>query len=345
MLYKEPHQEKTPGFFLRLTRNCSEYTKDFWMRNGSKHEEDFPLAYALLVHDSIERVSRLLRAVYRPWNIYCVHVDHKAPSIFHDAITAITRCLPNVVTASKYEWVVYDGFSRLQAEINCFKDILESKVKWKYAMNLAGHDFPLMDNNHITQVLKNMQGYNVIRSVLPQDQSIRDRYSFVHERILLGNHEKISRTSHLKPSPPGNVSVRHGSEHNIFSRSFISYVLHAPFAQSLLHWFRDTQLPVQHFWATLQAQKATPGGSSRQQWPDLGWVSKCNSNGTSSIDTKARQSGNRMNKDRCVVSVADLKWLTRQRSMFVSKLDLSYDHVAYSCLETLVLGNTQNNKT
>ena len=37
---------------------------------------------------------------------------------------AIANCLPNVFIASKLEDVIYEGYSRLQADINCMTDLL-----------------------------------------------------------------------------------------------------------------------------------------------------------------------------------------------------------------------------
>ena len=38
-------------------------------------EEAFPIAYSLLMHKEVEQAERLLRAIYRPQNSYCIHID------------------------------------------------------------------------------------------------------------------------------------------------------------------------------------------------------------------------------------------------------------------------------
>jgi len=38
---------------------------------------DFPLAYNVLTHSNANQLVRLLRAIYRPHNVICVHVDAK----------------------------------------------------------------------------------------------------------------------------------------------------------------------------------------------------------------------------------------------------------------------------
>ena len=217
----------------------------------SNPDESFPLAYSLCVHNNIEQVERLLRAVYRPWNIYCIHVDQKSAALFHEAIRSIVVCLPNVFIATALEWVVPEGYSRLKADINCLADLLNSSVPWKYVINLAGHDFPLKNNYRIVKTLKQLRGKNDIPSIEPR-LDITEQFKFVHERTIHDNVETLFKTSRYKSLPPGNVSIRYGSAYNIISREFVEYVLKDAFPQKLLHWFKNSLRPAEHFWATLQ---------------------------------------------------------------------------------------------
>jgi hypothetical protein len=61
-----------------------------------------------------DQVERLLRAVYRPHNVYCVHVDLKAASSFRHALTLMVRCLPNVFMLQKSYAVYWGKFSVLE---------------------------------------------------------------------------------------------------------------------------------------------------------------------------------------------------------------------------------------
>jgi hypothetical protein len=99
---------------------------------------DFPLAYNILVHANAKQIALLLRAIYRPNNMYCLHVDRRSPEHFQSAMRSLARCFHNVKLASKPVTVVYAGYSRLQADINCMKDHVNSSVKWKYLINTAG---------------------------------------------------------------------------------------------------------------------------------------------------------------------------------------------------------------
>jgi hypothetical protein len=92
----------------------------------------------------------LLKAIYRSHNIYCIHIDQKSDKTFKKAIESIVDCFENVFIVSKQENIVYAGFSRLKADLNCMNDLVHSPkksflkndlkkkyFKWKYLINMA----------------------------------------------------------------------------------------------------------------------------------------------------------------------------------------------------------------
>jgi Core-2/I-Branching enzyme len=106
---------------LQMASSCAE----FRLRGGYRDEPlrpadaDFPIAFNVLIHWHIEQFERLLRAIYRPQNIYCIHVDAKTSYTFHAAIEAIARCFDNIFVSTKRHRVVYAGFSRLEVCFYC----------------------------------------------------------------------------------------------------------------------------------------------------------------------------------------------------------------------------------
>jgi Core-2/I-Branching enzyme len=118
---------------------CAEFRRSRgFVERVDPEAADFPLAYNILLHAEAEQVARLLRAIYRPNNIYCLHVDRRSPEHFQLAIRSLAACFGNVKLASKPLAVVYAGPSRLMADINCMKDNVKSGVNWKYLFNTAG---------------------------------------------------------------------------------------------------------------------------------------------------------------------------------------------------------------
>jgi len=141
---------------VKLAANCTEFlrSRGFYRNTSSSREDadDFPLAFNILTHRDADQLARLLRAIYRPHNIYCIHVDARSPADFQSAVHHLTTCFHNVRLASKFEPIVYAGYSRLQADITCMQDNLHSDVHWKYLINTAAQAFPLKTVEEMVKV-------------------------------------------------------------------------------------------------------------------------------------------------------------------------------------------------
>lgn len=130
----------------------------------------------------MQNFERLLRAIYAPQNIYCVHVDQKSKPSFYSAVMAIVSCFPNVFMVSQPVNVVYASWSRVQADINCMADLYNSSTKWKYFINVCGQDFPLKTNLEIVQMLRLLKGGNSMESEkMPEGK--KWRVARVHEVV------------------------------------------------------------------------------------------------------------------------------------------------------------------
>ena len=88
-------------------------------------ESEMSLAYSILVYNNVEQFERLLNVLYSPNNVYCIHIDVKSDDAVKLAIKSIVDCFDNVFIATQLEHVVYEGFSRLKADLNCLSDLLE----------------------------------------------------------------------------------------------------------------------------------------------------------------------------------------------------------------------------
>ncbi|XP_045891422.1 beta-1,3-galactosyl-O-glycosyl-glycoprotein beta-1,6-N-acetylglucosaminyltransferase-like isoform X2 [Micropterus dolomieu] len=89
--------------YINATRDCRKFklTRKYLTFPLSQEEEDFPLAYSMVVHHKVQNFERLLRAIYAPQNIYCIHVDEQSQASVFSAISAITSCFPNVYMVSQ----------------------------------------------------------------------------------------------------------------------------------------------------------------------------------------------------------------------------------------------------
>nr|XP_034301701.1 beta-1,3-galactosyl-O-glycosyl-glycoprotein beta-1,6-N-acetylglucosaminyltransferase 3 isoform X2 [Crassostrea gigas] len=267
-----------------LAMNCDKFlnTFDYNRFIVSQIELDFPIAYSILTYKDVVQTEKLLRAIYRPHNVYCIHVDRSSGLSLHNAIKAISKCLSNVFVASTLEDVIYEGYSRLKADLNCMSDLLNySDVNWKYLINLPSQEYPLKTNSEIVKVLHTLNGTNSIESYY---------YEATHYRINQTYQEnyktsKLELTGEIKAPPPHNVTVAKGSAYGTFSRRFVEFALRNPKARDILKWTEDTLSPDETFWATLAFNKnlgapgiqySASGVPNPKSWITVGvmWQSK-----------------------------------------------------------------------
>ena len=149
--------------YRQMTSNCARFKVDRGYIDSpiTEIERDFPLAYSIIAYKQVEQIERLLRAIYRPQNFYCIHLDSK--TFQDDVITmmSIANCFPNVFMSSRSVDVKWGEFSVLEAELVCMKDLWEKKG-WKYFINLTGQEFPLKTNLELVEILRASQAANLV---------------------------------------------------------------------------------------------------------------------------------------------------------------------------------------
>lgn len=193
-----------------------------------------------------------------PQNVYCIHVDAKAPWEYQVAIQKLVSCFPNVFLSSRSETVTYAGFSRLQADLNCMKDLSKSKTAWKKVVNLCGQDFPVKSNLELVQYMKSKQWKD--KNMTPgikQPQTMRYRTQFQYKEIK-GSHITLKAPRLKKGPPPHNLQIYFGTAYYALTRAFVDFVLKDPTAHDLLEWSKDTFSPDEHYWVTLNHIKGNP---------------------------------------------------------------------------------------
>ncbi|XP_030170726.1 N-acetyllactosaminide beta-1,6-N-acetylglucosaminyl-transferase isoform X3 [Lynx canadensis] len=316
--------------------------KDYLIQNHyitsplSEEEVAFPLAYVMVIHKDFDTFERLFRAIYMPQNVYCVHVDEKAPAEFKESVWRLLSCFQNAFVASKREPVVYAGISRLQADLNCLKDLAASKVPWRYAINTCGQDFPLKTNKEIVRYLKGFKGKNITPGVLPPDHAIK-RTKYVHQEHIGKDGSFVKNTNILKTSPPHQLTIYFGTAYVALTREFVNFVFHDKRAIDLLHWSKDTYSPDEHFWVTLNRIPGVPGSM-----PNASWTG--NLRAIKWIDMEDKHGGchGRYVHGICIYGNGDLKWLINSPSLFANKFELTTYPLTVECLELRLRERTLN---
>ncbi|NXL88126.1 GCNT7 acetylglucosaminyltransferase, partial [Alectura lathami] len=233
--------------------NCSTVLKTlhFITRPLSDEEGNFSLAYIITIHKELEMFVKLLRAIYMPQNIYCIHVDEKSPQDYKAAVQNIVNCFENIFLSSKRESVVYGGFSRLQADINCMRDLVHSKIQWNYVINLCGQDYPIKTNKDIIKYIKSKwNGKNMTPGVV-QPLHMKYRTQVSYREYVHSGKSHVYPTKNIKSKPPHNLTIYFGSAYYILTKEFVEFTLTDARAKDLLEWSRDTYSPDEHYWVTL----------------------------------------------------------------------------------------------
>ncbi|XP_048476753.1 beta-1,3-galactosyl-O-glycosyl-glycoprotein beta-1,6-N-acetylglucosaminyltransferase 3-like [Rhincodon typus] len=332
-------QAVTEGDYLDMTRNCNSFVRarKYITVPLSPEEENFPLAYSLVIHNSIEMFERLLRSIYAPQNVYCIHVDRKSPNQFHAAVRAIASCFHNVFVAAKLESVTYAAWSRVQADLNCMEELLESPVPWRYFINVCGQDLPLKTNREIALRLRAMNGSNVIESDPPP------RYKKKRWQYHYDIHNQVVLTAQLKDQPNISSPVFVGSAYIMATREFVSYVFASAEVRAFLKWSEDTYSPDEHVWATLLRMPNVPGSISYTQRTTrtLGRAVKWSFEaGDITRGALYPPCTGRYRHLICVYGAGDLQWVVHQRPFFANKFDPDMDNTAVQCMEEYLRNRT-----
>lgn len=277
---------------------------------------------------SPRQAEQLLRAIYRPHNFYCIHVDAKAEAEVYDAIAAVGMCVPNVTVLRDRVVIRYGvkGNSIVRADLKCMRAALDSEVPWKYLLTLSGEEFPLRTNLEMVRILKLFRGANDLEMYPLHERLTRWINGSVVSRGDVYRNGKLT----LNSSPDKlQFRVLKGSAYGSFSRQYVEAVLEDRRAQTILQWFNDTFAPEELVWASINALPAIPGGyslnvkHSRSQQASRAVVWRW--------DPYKCKGGYRHSV--CVFTKDDLPWLKQQPQLMANKFMVEKDSRVLHCLE------------
>ncbi|CAD5113590.1 unnamed protein product [Dimorphilus gyrociliatus] len=308
--------------YIDMTKDCKKFKMDrgYNKFKSSKEEKKFPIAYSILVYKSAEQTERLLRAIYRPHNVYCIHVDAKASESMQSAIKSIGKCFQNVLTIENPISVRWAEITVVQAELMCLKKLYNSTTKWKYLINLTGQDFPLKTNKQLVKILHAFNGGNDVDGTPHKRPIAWTEYSWRTEWW---------RTNSRKGPVPHEVLITKGSAHMAVSRKFIGYVLNSKIARDLLYWMADIRVPDEHYFSSLNHSPHLKVPGSYKGNPDLKpFVSRYKI-----WWTKVEKCSGTWQRFICIIGLGDLYRLADRYELFVNKFDIDQDPLTLSCME------------
>ncbi|XP_075427732.1 putative beta-1,3-galactosyl-O-glycosyl-glycoprotein beta-1,6-N-acetylglucosaminyltransferase 7 [Ascaphus truei] len=316
---------------LQHPTNCSKIIMDlhFITKPLSAEEANFSLAYILTIHKDLDMFVKLITAIYAPQNIYCIHIDEKSPKAFERAVRKLASCFQNMFISSKQVSVVYAGFSRLQADLNCMEDLVRSNAQWSYVLNLCGQDFPIKTNKEIIQYLKSKWNGKNLTPGVTQPPHIQYRTRVSYKEFVHLEKSYVYPTTTEKHSPPHNITLYFGTAYYALTLEFVNFVLSDTRARDLLQWSRDTYSPDEHYWVTLNRLKDAPGATPDAQWEgNIRAIKWKDQEGSSHSGCHGHYVRN-----ICVYGLGDLQWLTKSPHLFANKFDLGRYPLVLDCLE------------
>ncbi|XP_069481375.1 beta-1,3-galactosyl-O-glycosyl-glycoprotein beta-1,6-N-acetylglucosaminyltransferase 3-like [Ambystoma mexicanum] len=301
----------------------------------SLEEEAFPIAYSMVIHNNIEVFARLLKSLYAPQNICCLHVDAKAPKPLLQAVQAITNCFPNVFVASKLEKVIYASWSRVQAYLNCMENLLKSPVPWRYLINTCGTDFPIKTNGEMVRALRVLNGRNSLESERTSEYR-KKRWQLQHKV----ENSNIVQTGVAKAPPPISIPMFSGSAYIVVSREFVRAVFEEPVVRKLVEWEQDTYSPDEHLRATLHRMPEVPGSiphNDKYELTDINVLARLVKwhymEGDVTKGASYPPCTGVYPRSVCIYGAGDLHWMLQHHHLLANKFEPSVDDTAIQCLE------------
>lgn len=313
---------------LEMTKNCSWLVESFRDNlYNTELELKFPIAYSFVVYSSPEQFLRLLRLLYRPQNVYCIHPDRK--SKVRQAFLNIAACFRNVIVATHVADVRWSEPSLLLAQMNCLSDLLSyrdrqvPRQQWRYVINLCGKELPLISTAEMVRKIINMNGTSSILS-WPIPKSETWTMARLRGRRL-----------------PYGLAYYKSMTYNALSEPFVSFLLRNDTVQKIYKFFLSTDFPEEHFYPTVFRMPGAPGGHN-PNIPKEGYFEVGHYFWRTTKKEVSLPCFGKTVHGICVVNCGDLPRVMRETdsgrtALFQNKYFMEWDHVAMDCMEERIV--------
>ena len=307
----------------------------------SETERNFSLAFQMPIYyqkNLLLQHIRLLKYLYRPHNIYCIHIDKKSPKWWTDGLRQFTKCFNNIFISTKQVRVVYGSVSILDAHLSCLKDLVNVAVDWRYVITLNSPEIPLVTNKEMVDTLIKMNGTNIMTVYDDVFTEKGNAYKWLWHKQIVDRHYHIRYIGSELGPIPYNLTVYKSAEsvNSAMSRDFVKFIVTDKRALALRERLEYVNAAEEFFFATLNKMEDAPGNHhmlkknvymptvSRAFWNIYPKKTEC-------IDRYFIHS-------ICILSVSDLPYLKSVKdTWFFNKYHIDYDHVVMDCMEELLL--------
>ena len=336
--WKPPTDKETMNSLTNCLLTKTDFLDNFYI---SETERNFPLAFQMPIYyqqNFLLQHIRLLKYLYRPHNIYCIHIDKKSPKWWTDGLRQFTKCFNNIFISTKQVRVVYGSVSILDAHLSCLKDLVNVTVDWRYVITLNSPEIPLVTNKEMVDTLIKMNGTNIMTVYDDVFTEKGNAYKWLwHKQIVDRQYHIRYIGSELGPIPY-NLTVYKSAEsvNSAMSRDFVKFIVTDKRALALRERLEYVNAAEEFFFATLNKMEDAPGNHHMlKKNVNMPIVSRAFWN----IYPKKTECIERyFIHSICILSVSDLPYLKNvPNTWFFNKYRIDYDHVVMDCMEELLL--------
>ena len=336
--WKPPTDKETMNSLTNCSLTKTDFLDNFYI---SETEKNFPLAFQMLLfyqQNFLLQHIRLLKYLYRPHNIYCIHVDKKSPKWWTDGLRQFTKCFNNIFISTKQVHIIYTSVSILDAHLSCLKDLVNVTTDWRYVITLNSPEIPLVTNKEMVDTLIKMNGTNIMSAgVDALNKKNKIPYKWIWHKQVRKESGAHLTTSQLGPIPYNLTVYKSASSVNsAMSRDFVKFIVTDKRALALRERLQYVHSAEEFFFVTLNYLKDAPGNrhtiKKGMTMPAV----------TTPIWQYHRKKSECLERhfvhNICIVSVSDLPYLKRLTNLwFFNKYRIDYDHVVMDCMEELLL--------
>ena len=329
------NKETIDEFYSKVKR-CS-YVRDLLSRDNfyiSDTEKKFPLAYVILFHNSPQQIMRLLRVIYRPHNVYCLHPDGKADKNIIRAFRKLASCFDNIVIPDDLVEVTYMHISMVDAQLKCLRYLTYNyqPVLWKYANILCGKELPFNSNRVMVDTLSKLNGDSVVNAYKVSNDIYRERFESHYE----AKNGKMQKLGPRWWRAPFGIKLYKSVNYISVSKRFVRFLLTSPRVRALHHYMSTALMPDEEFFATAYMLPEAPTSrlTSRVKVILVKTFFKTNYPGKKCAGKAVHTS--------YILNIRDLpllhEYMRGKRTIFFyNKYLLEYDHVVMDCMEQRIV--------
>lgn len=308
--------------------------------------EYFMIAYFILVHRYPQQFKRLFKAIYDPKNHYLIHMDKRADKNLHQEITSFLADFPNSHIL-KSQFVVWGGYSMVEAELRGMKKLLKLNAKWEFFINLSGQDFPLKSQFAIKHFLKQNTGKSFIK--IADQVKMRPNTLNRIQNYFVESDNGFSGTP-IKRAYLTNVIPYIGGQWKILSRECCEFICSNRKVAKFRRYYRHTLIPDESFFQTVLMNTNYPGIIINDDKRAIIWIPDIRIRLRSKIftdnETKFLIASGKIKLRPKTFTTKDLPFLFRSNSLFARKFDETVDQEIFDKLESNLkdLKYTRSNK-